>query len=353
MEWEKITLLKPIELYNTDDQLQGYLFNIIIDGTPKGYISIGNDLNEYPVWEWSYDGSQITESQLKTAKDKKAKNKDIKDIKVISLFAGRYAFEFNYTDGSEDIIGTNGLRIKKENIDKKIKDKGDNSEKARLYWKEIANNVSTGEIGTINDGVTDVNPDNWESGYQWMKRNYINGVTDKNQYQYDGFNWTGCAPTAAANMMWYMGYRMDTLDNTMWSLRYYLNTFQSYNGSGSTYISDIVPGLTNYAKARRPGTTPLVYNLGNYNTGSSAPYEYLVSEVERSKPSVLTIIDQSYYGDGGHSVTLVGYKYYSYNNSSVGHQYAVIHDNWANTPQSVYLAYGRNYDCLLQTIFIP
>lgn len=65
----------------------------------------------------------------------------------------------------------------------------------------------------------------------------------------------------------------------------------------------------------------------------------------------MTFNDQSYYGD--HSVTGVGYKEYVYNGSSAGHQYMIMYDNWDNNIKDVYVAYGRNYDYVVMTNFVP
>jgi hypothetical protein len=65
------------------------------------------------------------------------------------------------------------------------------------------------------------------------------------------------------------------------------------------------------------------------------------------RPVLVTFTNQTYYSpQGGHTVNGVGYKEYFYSGSSNGHQYLIIHDNWSNTPENVYLAYGRNYDTI-------
>ncbi|ACV63893.1 hypothetical protein Dtox_3148 [Desulfofarcimen acetoxidans DSM 771] len=74
-------------------------------------------------------------------------------------------------------------------------------------------------------------------------------------------------------------------------------------------------------------------------------------------PNIIYLRGQTYYCDGdpnkAHVVTGVGWREFSYNGSSVGHQYMEIHDKWWNTAMTVYVAYGRNYDYILFAQFSP
>jgi len=60
-------------------------------------------------------------------------------------------------------------------------------------------------------------------------------------------------------------------------------------------------------------------------------------------PSVLTFINIPYYATNNnepdHSVTGVGAIKFVYNGSSTGHEYMEVHDNWFQTPTSIYIRY--------------
>lgn len=349
-----INLCKAKEVFNVKGELTGYLYNILVDGSKKGFIRIGNDLDEYPVMEWSYDGEQATNEQLNMAKQKISNEKIINKIRLISLCAGRYAYQFDMSDNSIEIVGTNGMKLGKLKSLTKPQESYENKRNARLLWKKIDQIAS--EIGTDNDGVTDVNPDNWESGYDYLLKHYISSVADKNQYEFSG-GWTGCVPTAASNIMAYFGIIDTNQETTMWRLRYYMHTFQDEDGSGATYLSDIKNGMINYAKSVRPNSNPTVTIDGSWTNHTSVLWYGIPLQIDDDKPTLLTVMGQTYYCDGdedsGHSVTLVGYKAYYYNGDSLGHRYMVIHDNWSTTPYNVYMAHGRDYDYLYQWVFNP
>lgn len=77
-------------------------------------------------------------------------------------------------------------------------------------------------------------------------------------------------------------------------------------------------------------------------------------------PTVLTVINIPYYGEPGeepeHTLTGVGAIKFVYNGSSAGHEYMEVHDNWPNTPTSMYIRYEDDpssppYDGMLLDLF--
>lgn len=124
-------------------------------------------------------------------------------------------------------------------------------------------------------------------------------------------------------------------DTAIKDMRATMGTTTTSNGEGSTIISKIAPGIKQYIKNH--GYTAVV-------TEHESPTWSTVKS-DLSNPTVITFTNQTFYSPrgGGHTVTGIGYKEFIYNGSSSGHQYMLIHDNWGETPEDVYVAYGRNY----------
>ncbi|MFC4769977.1 hypothetical protein ACFO8Q_22075 [Effusibacillus consociatus] len=141
-----------------------------------------------------------------------------------------------------------------------------------------------------------------------------------------------------------------THDQEISDLRYYMGTkYDSQNNEGSTLISNIRPGIENYARNHGYSYAKAVEHY--LPTWATVKSDLAIG------PSVITFTGQTYYNKGdsnrGHTVTGIGWDEYVYNGSSSGHQYMQIHDNWSTTPELVYVAYGRNYSGLWSVKFAP
>lgn len=335
------------------------MFNIQVNGQDAGFVFIGNSLDEYPVLSFSYEGKVFDDIQRNSIR--KTVKGEIVGEKMVSLGAGRFALQFEMKNGNKIIKAPNGSKLfihkvsRYENADqRKRSDK--EIEKARLFWKHIF--MSVAEIGNDHDGVTNIDPSNWETGYDSMNRNYISNVPDINQWQYEEGQWTGCAPTAGSNVMayWankdtnYQNLMPTTQEDVVMALRETMGTTQTSDGAGSTKIYNIDDGMRDYAH-NQGLTNATSKNFGNWFFGTSVSYADFKNEIDAQRPNLLSFIDQTYYGE--HTVTGVGYKEYVYNGSSNGHQYMVIHDNWSTTTRTIYVAYGRDYNYVVMTQFIP
>lgn len=125
----------------------------------------------------------------------------------------------------------------------------------------LNDDASTGKMGQNNpaDGVTNVNPDAWETGYSSVQKGCLSATDGINmkQWKFDGYNSTGCAPTAGSNLMYHWsknGY--PNLDPTssqsdiVMALRTAMNTYQEPDGTGSTYTTNVPTGLVSYATGK-------------------------------------------------------------------------------------------------------
>ncbi len=169
------------------------------------------------------------------------------------------------------------------------------------------------------------------------------GVPDYNQFQatYNGsVCYSGCTPTSAANMVhfWELaGFKNIALPDwhdTTNSLRAYMGTI-CQSGSGGTYTDMASPGMVNYARSRGFSFSSQQYCQPTTYQGYSwkdcvgeATWDLYTSQIDQGYPVLVSMYHPTIYGS--HSVTGVGYD----NN---GGQFWIIHDNWPNTTQDVWV----------------
>ncbi len=339
-----VSITKPEYVFNNKNEVKGFLFNVKINGRDSGFVMVENS-TEYPILSFSYEGAIFDQAQKNEIRG--SIKGQIKNEEIIEISPAHFAIKFEMENGEVMIKGPRGQNVVLPH----------NSD----WYNNRAPIIpkSVGEIGTNNDGVTDVNPDNWESGYTSVTEKKIANVPDMNQWKYDSTNWTGCAPTAGSNLMAYWAIKSADYDNLMptnqsaivFALRDTMGTTQDANGEGSTSIPNIDNGLQDYA--RNQGLSSATSsNYGNSLFGWDVSFDDYKNEINNGYPTLINVIGQTYYGeDSGHSVTGVGFKEYVY--SSSYSRYFEMYDNWASTTGVVYMAYGRNYDNVYMTTFHP
>ena len=168
----------------------------------------------------------------------------------------------------------------------------------------------------------------------------IAGAPDWNQFWGSYGCWSGCSPTSGANVMGYWdvnGYS-NLVAGSDWQgavndMRLHMNTVCSADGSGSTSIGSISPGVVNYASAK--GYT-FASELWCSDCDVAASYANYQGEIDANRPILVDVIGHAQYGN--HSIVGVGYD-------SAG-SYLIIHDNWPSTAENVYLQYGSGYSSI-------
>lgn len=355
---KSLILEEPIPVYDNSGTIDSYIVNLSINGTSKGFIEVSSNKDEYPILSFSFNNPSTSINNVTDLKNKiKNNNSKITSQKVVKLCPGSYAVKQDYEDGTADIISNDiSYKILKENNKNFKKEPLKNNDESRKMWENINKINLTGDIGTDSDGVTD--DISFETGTRSAYE--ISGVPDYNQYSYPtsgkdpstgvSYPWygaSGCAPTSASNVIIYHGLGDDTWDNTIVELRSDMGTTMNSNGEGSTYIDMISSGIKRYMNAHNH-TSAYVYDF------SSPTWSTVKDALLNSNPDVITFTGQTYYSPGGgHTVTGVGTVEYTTNGSSDGHRYMEIHDNWGSTPQTVYVAYGRNYSTLNVVKVVP
>jgi hypothetical protein len=341
----KIHIEDPIPVYDALNTISSYIVNLTKNSDLCGFIEISASRDEFPILSYSMKSSAMNNTKIKElGTKKKILSKTEKSTKVVKLSAGYFGIKKDYMDNSSEVIAHDDNMCYQMNSDKKIAEKKsiEFNKNSRELWNKIDNVQITGDIGTSSDGVTDIL--NFETGTK--SSYYIPNVPDYNQKSYPktgSYIWngaSGCAPTSASNVVYYKGITNSTWDKTIKELRDCMGTKMDSDGQGVTYIDQISSGLKKYFSNH--GKSAYVYNY------VSPTWSTLKNALLYNNPSIVTFVNQSYYSpnNNGHTVTCVGTVEYSYNGSSGGHQYMVIHDNWGSTPADVYVAYGRNYNKL-------
>ncbi len=335
--WQNKTvkILEPVEVYDASDSLYSYLFNLTVDGKVAGFIEVSALRDEYPILSYAYEGSAMDLSEVSELKQK-SKTKTPTREKVVALGPAYFGLKQDFSDDSADIISSLGtVSFSKEQNKPKIKRNIDKNTDARELRKSIDAVVDISGVDP-SKGVYD-NLD-FETGVESFK--VIGGVADMNQI-YSSL-WTGpsgCAPTSAANIMKYWashGYAQLTQGLSDEQLLYNIRTAMGTRSDGSTPLNNISPGMKTFALNRGVSTAKAWYLPGVPPSWSS--YK---SAINTYGPNVISFSPHAFYNE--HSVTGVGWTEFTYNGSSIGHQYMEVHDNNPNTPFSVFVAYGRMY----------
>jgi hypothetical protein len=214
-------------------------------------------------------------------------------------------------------------------------------------------------------------PDYDQFSYDYSATEYNSGTTPAATGLYaitpyldlpSGAYYSGCVPTAAANMVKYWadhGYPLldrgvlpayapaydpdspspsspvrATRQKMVNDLHVYFRTY-GQGGSGWTYTSDARAGLVKYAS-----------EIGGYAFTADLIYDFswnqYVGEISENHPvllgfSGLEVYSPNHFSYGDHGVTGIGYDYTGGVTSS---EYMIIHDNWKDAPADVYVQFA-------------
>lgn len=351
---------EPIPVYDRTGNIASYIVNLTRYDKEAGFIEVSATKDEYPILSYSLDGSKMTVDQVNKLRQKQvSKGKTKLAEKIVSVGPGRFALKEELVDGSTEIITEDHNSIfNSEDDTLSLKRETEPSKKktANRIWSSISAEIGLEDIGTSNDGVT--NDLSFETGTR--SAYYNNAMPDINQYKSPTY-WTGvsgCSPTSAANIMYYRSYNGyskltsgKSQDQVIADLRLKMNTYTSTkdNLTGLTYYSDIAPGMENYARSNG-------YSLAKAANYTNPSFSTVKANIEFGG-SVISFSNQTYYSQGdptvGHTVTGHSWVSFSYNNSTSGHEYMGVNDNYSTTAGTTYVVYGRNYDTLYSVKFAP
>ncbi|GKS12185.1 hypothetical protein YDYSY3_31850 [Paenibacillus chitinolyticus] len=349
-----VSASEPVLVYDISGEKHSYIVNLKASGREVGFVEVSYYKDDNPILSFGYSSNRMADQEKSELRNKvKQMGKQVATEKVIINGPAKFALKKEFSDGSAEIIESKEVAelTKEQNQRIKKKERKENKE-GKKFWKNIDD--VTSEIGTTSDGVTD-NPGAYESGYSSTNSKFWDGVGDANQYT--NSLWTGasgCAPTSGYNLMFYWHYQKGfsgllknssgyvDKDDSVLLMRQKMGT----DNAGNTSVSAKASGLRAYAVARG-------YKSSSSTLTTSPSWNTVKSHMS-SAPSLLDFFDQSFYcgsSSCGHTVVGVGYTEYFYNGSSSGHQYMIVHDNWGNTPENVYVAYGRNYTSMNSLLY--
>ena len=164
-------------------------------------------------------------------------------------------------------------------------------------------------------------------GLDYFGTGYIDDVPDYNQFITEDGCYSGCGPTAAANVIeWWSVNSFATRlqnDDLVRDLRGRMGTW-CQNGEGWTTFAAVRDGMESYTIDRDYAVTVTL--------GAEANYADYRAEIDAGRPAVLVFKNQSEYGN--HAVTGVGYQ----------DDYFVVHDGRAATAGEVLISSASGFD---------
>lgn len=307
------------ELVDFNNNLIAYIFNVYDKTGPLGYVIVSANKNMPPILEYSRANSPYSIG-LSKIKRNLQKNETIKKTSYVYFFPNTYIIRFtvdknNYMQAEELVDVRNYKKFANKDINQ-----------GAINFSDI-NNVKTW------DKLFDFN--SMSSGTITTKK--ISGVADLTWYK-------GCAPTSAANLIYYWdshGYPNLVTTETSNQVIEKLATYMGTDSSGSTNVFNIMPGTIQYIKSK--GYT----NFDGYNLNPPTYYD-IRNEIDNSRPLLLSVIGHPTYKN--HTMTCVGYEYTT-ELGQITEKYVIVHDTWSSTPADVYITFDGTFK--YADIFIP
>ncbi|MDI6869450.1 MAG: hypothetical protein QMD88_07715 [Coprothermobacterota bacterium] len=309
-KWRGATLSEPFPLYNLDNRLSSYGFNVIGLNGLCGYIIVNTDKNDAPVPEF---GDSPGLPFLKKYSELSAnvgnflvQGQELKETKVIYFSASTFLAEFI---------------IRQE----------DNSQIPLIF------DLQTGEILSAPPPKAIVSdaPSKTENQRAWALLKTSNSASSDSVFLeriisgVPAYYWfMGCSPTSGGMVMGYWqprGYPNLPLGNSLiGELAIWMHT----SPDGSTLLANIPGGI--YQVGANHG-----YYFQSWNDGTGRPYSTIgefMNEIQYSRPLLVTVSGSSTYCNH----TMAGYGYRVDN----GVYYIVVHDTWDSNAH--YLDYNSS-----------
>jgi hypothetical protein len=208
-----IQISKSTTLFDLDNNPSAYLFELKdSQGDENGYIVVSASKNEYPIIEYSYQGSSFFNvAKAITGEDieKKYPGKKVKpnDTKLYYLGDTIYLEEVLLDDNTKHAYNISTSAYNSVNIDDLKKNKPQKSADTQYFqlWDSLSKihikQQSTGGSNPPDNNVDFItNPDLYESGYYSSSSRNVTGYNitynEMSDFHYGGV----CAPTAATNL---------------------------------------------------------------------------------------------------------------------------------------------------------
>lgn len=283
-------------LYDFDNNINGYIFSLVTNGEPSGYIQVGKFGDNYSVILLSFWGDNILTSML----EQNSINTDTLSAPKV-YYAGNFDY-FVYING--DLLDLYTGEICNDSTAVK-------SAYAR-YLTSVAPSIpcvaaystrTTGSVGTT-IAVTGWNSSDLRS---MSYHSSVGGYTNH------------CSPTAATNLVLYWSVTrgktgLGTNPDTIFSYFYdEMETNNNLDGDGGTKHQNIWPAISSYFSTMY-STANLSYGLyycSNTTSGKASAYSNICDYIDDGIPMHLSVTDwqsSSNATAGGHGVNVWGYN---------------------------------------------
>jgi len=312
--WADAILDDPITLYDLSSATSGYLFPVIRSGVPAGYLTVAAFDVPNPVLEFS-TGAEPPVWAHRSAAEAAARAQGMELCADRPLYLGPLSY------GYELALSGRCADARRGSIHRVID----------LFGESVL---------MVSDDQAQVPLEEWMGEFAPMEARgsvtplaykLIGDVPDYCQFGTGGC-WSGCAPTAAANVLGYWdarGYPNLQSGGDWQQLVLDLGSYMATD-CGSTSISNISPGLVDYAQAKG-------YYFESELEWTDTSYGLFRDEIDANRPLVLDLINAVEYWGANHSVTGVGYQ--------TDGRYMIVHDALAcgSNQGNHYIHYGSGW----------
>lgn len=378
-----VELKAPIELYDFDDNISGYLFEVnLLNGTSSGYIVVAGSKLSNPIAEYSTSSETYfkqVETQLK-AKTPLGKQAKMKTSKIYYLGGIDYYAKLNYDNGQEEIVSLNDQALPKLDASEiKIiknayrKEKAEVKAEAKAFKTEVNSlnakaksleeldvdeatqsnllawhNVLSRDYETLlgadepKDSNIVTDPTQYESGYTSVKygnvdtMGYVNKTfeTTSSLSTVNGKSYpNNCVPVACTNLML---YNKRVYDYHGWTCKLWkgsaADTFVELCArvqypvlpNGGAYASAVPGGLRSYSLSVGDKHDSKYYNKPDFQVIEQEIYAY--------HPVIYSVTGHSVYGN--HAVLALAFRNFEYTTLGIfkTHQgWVQVADGWTNT----------------------
>lgn len=310
---DKTKISKTYPLYDTEEKLCAYAFELKDSGEDAGYVVVGANEEYSPVIEYATSG--------------KFYDGELKDSEYL-LYDGTLGY-YKTSKESDVVSDINSGKQKYRKVKQKIQRKKHTEE-----WEDISDQlVYVASSTPPNSGEEITNPWNHESGYVSVNHGEARNYDRVMYFSTLDFPFANnCAPTAATNLLLYWNERKtlkvnlmkNSWDETHSTLYNYFKT--SPEPEKGTIPSEIKPGLERYLDEIGVATDVLSY--WDIDSTNWAEMKY---RLDYGEPFIYMTTDHYLYGD--HAVLALAYTEYVYASKqfvtdSKYSRYLCVADGW-------------------------
>lgn len=363
-DWRAAAISQCIPVQAPDGSAAVYVVTFSTSGGYAGYVTIDALPSANPVLEFSRNPAPVFASEA-VAQARVGAAKSAPRVKR-QVYVGplSYAVETVAASGTTETVPVGAL-MQATSAD-------------AIRGPPAVGSVSAAAVGSVAVSSLGTNykmianmPDYDQFTYNYTSSEYNSGTIPAasgtyaaSPYLNAGSYYSGCAPTAAGDVVKYWagnGYpnlftgKNPTQGGASWEkvvndLHVYFRTSDD-SGSGSTYGSAVAPGLKGYAQGIG-GYSFTSVDVGNFTWAA------YTGEIDANRPVVLmfqnlNVTAPAAFPYGDHAITGIGYDHTP---GVVASEYMIVHDNWPAAPSDVYVQFsGPNttYDSRDMVTFVP